>query len=128
MFVTPTIRQAPATKPNVFAFHIVGEVTSDDMEAMGAFMNDQFKLHDSVSMLLIFDLYDGAVAGASLNWESIKSRFQSLTKVERYGVVGAPGGPSQAVEWLGKILPVDARTFERSELDAAWAFVGAQPA
>ncbi len=128
MFVTSTIREAPTTSPNVFAFHILGEVAAEDMEAMGAYMNDQFETHDKVSMLMIFDSFEGAETGATFQWETLKSRFRSLGKVDRYAVVGAPEGPSRMIEWMGKLLPIEARTFAKKDDAAAWAFVGASPA
>ena len=127
MFVTPSIRQSPTTEDHVFAFRIVAEVSSDDMEAMGAYMNDQFDRHDRVSMLLIFDRYEGSETGASLNWESLKSRVKSVIKVDRYAVVGAPDAASRLIEGMGKLLPVDARSFTHAEEDEAWRFVGARP-
>ncbi|SHJ42279.1 SpoIIAA-like [Palleronia salina] len=128
MFVTPSIRQAPSTEDHVFAFHIMGEITSDEMEAMGAYMNEQFEHHDNVSMLLIFDRFEGSEAGAGLNWESLKAQLKSVTKVDRYAVVGAPSTPSRLVEVFGKVLPLKAQSFDRGDEDAAWQFVGARPA
>ncbi|WOI57090.1 STAS/SEC14 domain-containing protein [Palleronia sp. LCG004] len=127
MFVTPTVREAPTTENDVFAFHIMGEVSAEDMEAMGAYMNEQFETHDNVSMLMIFDRFEGSETGASFQWETLKSRFRSLGKVDKYVVVGAPDGPSRMIEWMGKILPIEAKTFPREQTDEAWAFVGARP-
>ncbi|MBJ3762202.1 STAS/SEC14 domain-containing protein [Maribius pontilimi] len=128
MFIRPTIREAPTTERDVFAFHIIGEVTADDMSAMADYMNTQFDKHDTVSMLLMFDIYDGAERGASFDWETLKSRVRALGKVRRYAVVGGSDAAKQAVEWSGKMLPVDARSFDAANEDAAWAFLGAQRA
>ncbi|QFU07483.1 hypothetical protein PARPLA_00947 [Rhodobacteraceae bacterium THAF1] len=125
MFTTPTVRQAPADTDGVYAFHIVGEVTSDDMETMAEYMNTQFDTHDKVSMLLIFDRYDGAESGASLDWDVIKSRVRSVAKVDKYAVVGAPEKAGDMVETMSKVLPVDGRAFDTEA--EGWAFVGAKP-
>ncbi|SPJ24838.1 STAS/SEC14 domain-containing protein [Palleronia abyssalis] len=125
MFTTPSVREEPTDTGNVFAFHIVKEVSAEDMTAMSEYMNAQFDTHDKVSMLLIFDHYDGAETGASLNLEALKARFRSLAKVERYGVVNAPDRAAKLIETMGAIIPVEAKTFDRE--DDGWSFVGARP-
>lgn len=127
MFKSRAVTQLPATAPHVFAFRISGHVTSDDMEAMSEFMNARFEEHDSVNMLLIFEAFEGRDTGAGLNWETIKAQTKSLSKVDRYAVVGAPGSAETMIGAMDKIIPVDARTFEPGEEAAAWTFVGASP-
>lgn len=127
MFTSPSIRQIPATVPTVFAFCITGEVTANDMKGMAAFMNDQFDAHDEVSMLLIFDGFEGRAFGAGANWETMKSQVRSLGQVARYATVGAPDAASDMIEAMDKVIPVDARAFDRADEAAAWSFVGATP-
>ncbi len=126
MFVTPSVRETPNDADNVFAFHIIGEVSRDDMSAMAEYMNEQFDRHDKVSMLLIFDRYEGSETGASFDWSVLKSQVRSLGKVEKYAVVDAPDRAAKTIETMDSIIPVDARAFEHA--DDAWAFVGARPA
>ena len=125
---SPTIRRIPSTNEGVYAFEIDGRVTSEEMEGIARTMNDAFDTHESVDMLMIFKRYDGSEVGAGFDWESVKSRFRSLTKVRRYVVVGAPEGAADMIEVMGKLIPVHAMTFESSEIDAAWAAVDARPA
>ncbi|WP_371156599.1 STAS/SEC14 domain-containing protein [Jannaschia sp. 2305UL9-9] len=122
------IHRIPTTDPATYAFSIDGKVTADEMEAMGEEMNAAFDLYDKVNMLLIFEHYDGSEVGAGLDWESIKSRFRSLTSVDKYVAVGAPEDASAMIEAMGSVIPVEAKTFEKADLDAAWAYVGARPA
>ncbi len=125
MLMTPTVRETPNDREGVFAFHIMGEVSAEDMSAMAEYMNEQFDRHDKVSMLLIFDRYGGAESGASLDWGVIKSRVRSLTNVDKYAVVGAPEKAASMIETMDGIMPVDARTFETEA--EGWEFVGARP-
>ena len=125
MFTTATIREAPNNTEGIYAFHIIGKVTSDDMSAMAAYMNEQFDRHDKVSMIMIFDIADGAESGASFDWEVIKSRVRSLRKVDKYAVVDAPERAERMIAAMDKFIPVDARTFDTE--DAAWDFVCAKP-
>lgn len=128
MIDTHSIKQIAASDPAVYAFAIDGEVSKSDMETMADYMNEKFDAHDTVSMLLIFERYDGSEAGAGFEWSSLKSRIRSISKVDKYAVVGAPDGARRMIEGMGKIIPVEARTFDAAERDAAWAFVGARPA
>lgn len=122
------VRQIATTSPTVYAFEIDGEVSAAEMQAMGETMNDAFDAHDEVDMMLIFRRYGGSEAGAGLDWDSITSRFRSLTKVGKYVTVGAPEGAETMIEAMGRVIPVDAKTFDLSEIDAAWAHLGARPA
>ena len=123
MFMTSSIRETPNDADGVYAFHIMGEVSAEDMEKMSEYMNAQFDIHEKVSMLLIFDRYDGAESGATFNWESFKARLRSLRHVDRYAVVNAPGRAEKMVEVMGSVIPVETRAFDTE--DEGWAFVGA---
>jgi hypothetical protein len=124
MLKSETIHQIRTNKCNLYAFRITGRVTRDDMEDMGRLMNDVFDNSDKVDMLLIFDRFDGAETGASLGWESLKSRVRSVTNVRRYVVAGAPGSARGLIEAMGKLLPVEAETFANES--AAWRALDAQ--
>jgi len=123
----PAITQLQVDNPAVFAFLIRGEVTHEDMKAMGATMNAAFDTYDSVSMLLIFAPYDGSETGAGLSAEALKSRFRSLSHVEKYAVVGAPPAAAAMINAMDTLIPVDARTFNAADEQEAWRFVGARP-
>ena len=125
MLTTATIREAPNDAEGVFAFHIMGEVTAEDMAAMARYMNEQFDRHDKVSMIMIFDIAKGAERGASFDWEVIKSRVRSLTKVEKYAVVDAPENAERMISAMNKFIPTEARAFDTEE--EAWEFVQARP-
>lgn len=127
MLPTTNIQQIPTTTPAVFAFEITGEVTSHDMQQMSTFMLDAFDVFDKVSMLLILAGYEGSEFAAGLNWDSIKAQMKSLTNVEQYVVVGAPSAAEKLIEGLNALIPVDAKTFETSEIEDAWRTIGAAP-
>lgn len=127
MLHSATINQIAVDNPLVYAFRITGEIDGEDMKAMGATMNNTFDVHPCVSMLLIVEQFEGVEAGAGFDMETMKSQFRSLAKVDKYAVVGAPSVASTMINVMDKVIPTDARTFERSEEAAAWAFVGARP-
>lgn len=121
------ITQLQVDNPSVFAFLIRSQVSEEDMKAMAATMNAAFDTHDSVSMLLIFAVYDGSETGAGLNAETLRSQFRSLRHVEKYAVVGAPPAAAAMINVMGSLIPVDARTFDAADEPEAWRFVEASP-
>lgn len=127
MLQSETINQIPVDNPLVYAFRITGEINAEDLKAMGSTMNGAFDIHPSVSMLLIFDSFQGLDAGAGLDMETFKSQFRSLSKVDKYAVVGAPSVAETMIKLMDKVIPTDARTFDQAEEQAAWDFVGATP-
>ncbi|MEM8577532.1 MAG: STAS/SEC14 domain-containing protein [Pseudomonadota bacterium] len=124
MLRTQSVTQIATSRDDLLAFRINGEVSKDDMTAMAQYMNDVFDTEDrKVDMMLIFDRYDGAAAGASFSREAIKSRVKAVWNVNRYIVVGAPDKAEAMVETMGKVIPVKAETYD--EEAAAWRAVGA---
>ena len=127
MLITNTIRQIAVTSPDVYAFRIRGEVAADDLKAMAETMNDAFDIQPTVSMLLMFDQFDGVETGAGFDMETLTSQFRSLAKVDKYAVVGAPRFASVMINVMDKVIPTDARTFGADEEMLAWEFVGTRP-
>ena len=126
--MTDAVRRIAADRPDLYAFEIVGEVTSADQEAMADTMNAAFDAHeDKVDMLLVFRDYEGAETGSMLDVGVLKSRLRSIAKVNRYVVVGAPEAANSMIETMGKLMPVESHTFRLAELGAAWALLGARP-
>ncbi len=124
MLSLPTVIEVANNRDTLFSFRITGEVSQDDMTALAEYVNDIFDAHDSVDLMMIFDRYDGAEPGASFSWESIKSRFRSLSKVDRYVVVGAPDSAQSVIDAMSTIIPVKAKTFD--EEIAAWRYLDAE--
>lgn len=127
LFSSQSIQQIPANDSHVFAFHITGNVTDDDSEALAKFMNAAFDNADTVNMLMLFEDFEGSEWDSMFDDDVIKSQFRALIKVEKYAVVGAPERASKLISAMDWILPVDAKAFERRDLDKAWTFVGSQP-
>ncbi|WP_299966481.1 STAS/SEC14 domain-containing protein [uncultured Roseobacter sp.] len=124
MLTTSSITQIATSRDDLFAFRIAGKVSREDMTAMARYMNDVFDAREKVDMLLIFDHYDGAETGASLSWDSIKSRIRSISEVDRYVVVGAPENAAEMIETFGKLMPVETETYDTEE--PAWRSLGAE--
>jgi len=122
-----SIEPIATTRPDLFAFRIVGEVSAGDMDAMAKFMNAAFDRHDKVDMLLVFERFDGSEVGSMFDMDVIKAQWRSLAKVGKYVVVGAPDAAGTMIETMGTVLPIETRTFDKSELQQAWTYLGAAP-
>lgn len=122
------VRQIPTTHPSVFAFDIPGKVSEEDMERMAGTMEAAFAGGGEVSLLLNFENYQGNELGALLDKDVVRTHFKSLSGLKRYAVVGTPGHMDAMLEALNLVIPVEAKTFEKDEIDAAWNHVGARPA
>ena len=127
MLTTPTIQQIPVQSNDVYAFRVRREILADDIKAMAETMNAVFDAKSSVSMLLIFDPYEGVEAGAGLDLQTLTSQFRSIVNVDKYAVVNAPSIAATMINVMDKIIPIDARTFTAAEEAEAWAFVGTRP-
>ncbi len=125
MFSTAHVQEFPTEIPGLHAFRITGAVDRDDMKAMSHYMLDVFTDHDKVDMLLAFETQDASTAGSGLSWEAVEAQVKSLTNVRNYVVANAPGGAGGLVETMGKIMPVQARSFDTEAEALAW--LRAQP-
>lgn len=122
--ITPIV----VDNPTVYAFEIRGHVTDDDMEAMAETMNAAFDAHEGkVDMLLVFEGFQGSDRDVLFDWDVMKAQFRSLSKVDRYVVVGAPQRARSMIERGGALSPVDTYTFDSVELDKAYRLLDTSP-
>lgn len=106
--------------PATLGFRIAGKVTRDDMSSMARRVLEAFDAHDKIDMLLVFDDYDGSEAGASLSADAIKAQTASLWNVRAYVTAGAPEAAGEMVETMGRLMPVDAKSFPTEREAMAW--------
>ncbi|MFP7674004.1 STAS/SEC14 domain-containing protein [Marivita sp. S0852] len=123
-----SISKIETTAPNLHAFRITGHVDDDDLEAMAEYMNKVFDTtEDKVDMLIDMGGMTGRDMDAMFDGDVMKAHMRSWSKVRRYAVIAAPDRAGKMIEWSDKVIPVEARAFDASEADNAWAFVGARP-
>jgi hypothetical protein len=121
MLTTETIKEFDPGIADVYAFRITGAVTRDDMAAMGERMNDVFgRTDDKVDMLLVFETERSSEPGASFSADAMTAQSKALTNVRNYVVANAPGQAGGIVESMGKVMPVEARSFDTEEAALAW--------
>ena len=122
------ITQIACEAPHVYAFRVSGHIDDDASEALAQFMNAVFDKTEKVNMLLDLSNFTGSDWDSILDGDVITSRFRALSHVSRYAVVGAPEKAAKMIGYMDKIIPVDARAFDTSQMPQAWEFVGTPPA
>ncbi len=122
------VREIRTDSPSVFAFDIPGKVSEEDLATMASRMEAAFETQEEVSLLLLFEHYEGNELGALLDADVVRTHFKALSGLRRYAVVGAPAHMDAALKAVAAMLPIESKTFEKGETAEAWAFVGARPA
>lgn len=121
MLMTKTIDEFETGIPAVYAFRIKDAVTRDDMAAMGERMTEVFDgAEDKVDMLLVFETDKTSEPGANLSTDAMKAQVKAMSKVRNYVVANAPGQAGGIVESMGKVMPVEARSFDTEEAAITW--------
>ena len=106
--------------PGLQAFRVTGRVEKNDMDAMGAHMNDIFDTTEKVDMLLVFETDKSSAPGSGFSLDAMKAQAQSLAKVRNYVVANAPGQADSVIEGMGKIMPVTAKAFDTEAAALHW--------
>jgi hypothetical protein len=125
MLKTGTITEFDPGLPATLAFRIDGKVTAEDMTQLSERALEAFEQHDRMDMLLVIDRFEGSELGAALNIPSIKAQAASLNTLRTYAVAGAPETAGRLIEGMGRLMPVDAQTFDSES--AALDHLRAQP-
>ena len=115
-----SVKEIETDRPGLYGFRITGAVDREDMRAMSERMLAVFERHDKVDMLLVFETDETASFDASFSAESMKAQVKSLSNVRNYVVANAPGQAGGIVEAMGKLMPVEARSFDTEEEALAW--------
>ena len=127
-FMHGSITEISTTAPHLHAFKVTGFVDDDDLEAMAKHMNHVFDSSgDKVDILIDLSGMTGRDFDGFLDGDVLRAQFRSWSKVRCYAVIAAPERAAKMISWIDRMIPVDARAFEYSEVDAGWAFVGARP-
>ena len=126
MLDTAAITEAETGRPATLAFRIDGRVTQPEMKMLSDRMLEAFDAHDRIDLLLIFDRFAGVDPGASLSAPTLKAQTAALWNVRAYVVAGAPDKAAQMIETMGRVIPVEARSFA-TEAEARDYLAGLPP-
>ena len=119
-----TQRQSP--RPDLLAFEIKDKVTKDDIEWMSAITDEAMQAHDKIDMLIIMSNYEGSDFSATFDGYANSVKVRSVAHINRYVVVGAPKFAQAMIDLSGVVLPVETKTFDLEDEQAAWDYLAAK--
>jgi len=116
------------TDPNVFAYQVNGRVRAKDVKAVVTEFKPYLERDGKVNVLAKLSDFNGFDLFAMLEDDLVKLKFKSLSKVDKYAVIGPKPWLRNLLELFYPLTSVKLRVFDLEEEAAAWEFVGAQQA
>jgi hypothetical protein len=116
------------TNPNVFAYEINGRVRSKDVKAVVKEFKPYLERVGKVNVLAKLSNFNGFDLFAMMEDDLVKLKFKSLSKVDKYAVVGPKPWMRNMLELFYPWTSVKLRVFDLNEEADAWEWVGAQQA
>lgn len=128
--VTPerSVHFLQTTSENVFAYEVNGRVREKDIKDAVAQLKPYLERDGKFNVLARLKDFNGFDLTSLFDDELAKTKYRSLSKVEKYAIVGAKPWMRNFLELLSPLFSTKIRTFELSEEDAAWEWVGARQA
>ncbi len=123
----PAIVRVPTDRANMLAFRITDHVRAADAKAIMGFLTDAYRRHDKLDLLVIVDEFEGFDPQILLDAATWNAKGASISHVRRYAVVGGPSFMRSAAGLFGAFIPVEIKTFERGDEQAAWQWLNAAP-
>jgi hypothetical protein len=124
----PSIHFLQTTNENVFAYQVDGRLRTKDIKAVVEAFKPYLERDGKVNVFGKLNSFSSFDLLAVLEDEYIKLKFKSLSKVDKYAVVGAKPWMRNFLELVSPLLSMKVRVFDESEEAAAWEWVGAQQA
>jgi len=116
------------TNPNVFAYEINGRVRAKDVKAVVNEFKPYLEKEGKVNVLAKLSDFNGFDLFAMIEDDLVKLKFKSLSKVDKYAVIGPKPWMRNLLELFYPLTSVKLRVFDKDEEAAAWEWVGAQQA
>lgn len=124
----PSIHFIQTTNENVFAYEVNGRLHAKDVKAAIKEFGSYLEREGKVNVLARLSDFNGYDLFAALEDDLVKLKFKSLSKVDKYAVVGAKPWMRNLLELISPITSVKIMVFDTDEEAAAWEWVGAQQA
>jgi hypothetical protein len=112
----------------VFAYEVNGRLRANDVKAAIKEFRSYLERDDKVNILGRLHGFSGFDLFAVLEDDLIKLKFKSLSKVDKYAIVGAKPWMRNFLELVSPITSIKVKVFDQEDEAAAWEWVGAQQA
>ena len=116
------------TNPNVFAYEVNGRVRAKDVKAVVNEFKPYFDRDGKINVLAKLSDFNGFDLLAMIEDDLVRLKFKSLSKVDKYAVIGAKPWMRNLMELFYPLTSIKLRVFDKGEEAAAWEWVGAQQA
>lgn len=124
----PSVRFIQTTNENVVAYEVDGRLREKDIKNAVDVIKPYLERDGKINVLARLKNFNGFDLTALFDDDLVKMKYKSLSKVEKYAVVGAKPWMRNFLELLSPLFSTKIRVFEASEEAAAWEWVGAQQA
>jgi hypothetical protein len=112
----------------VVAYEVDGRIGEKDIVAAAAELKEAFAGPGKINVLGRIKNWEGFDLSSVINDDYVKVKFQALSKVEKYAIIGGPAWMRNFIELMQPLFSVEMRVFDATEEEAAWDFVGARQA
>jgi hypothetical protein len=123
----PSVIRVPADRDDILAFRIHDKLREADAKAIFGILGDAYERHDKVDLLVIIDDFEGFEPSMMFESDLWSGKWNAISNVRKYGVIGGPSFARGAASFFGAFLPMEIRTFERGDEKDAWQWIGATP-
>ena len=113
--------------PNVVGFGIDGRPAALELKVIADHFEELLRRNRTLRVLARLKLLDGAAIGGILDREILDVKRQSLSKVERFAIVGGPDWLRAWMSLVDLVFKIEIRHFALSDETSAWVWLGAEP-
>jgi hypothetical protein len=124
----PSIHFLQTTNENVFAYEVNGRVRAKDVKAVVNEFKPYLDKDGKINVLAKLSDFNGFDMLAMIEDDLVKLKFKSLSKVDKYAVIGPKPWMRNLMELFYPLTSIKLRVFDKDEEAGAWEWVGAQQA
>ncbi|WP_159590485.1 STAS/SEC14 domain-containing protein [Chelativorans xinjiangense] len=123
----PHVRRIDTDREDAYAFEITGHITAADVENMYGLLEGAYELHERIDLIVTIRDYEGFDWSAAWKDRGMFGKTRAFEHIRKCAVVGGPGWVGTAVALFRPLFSVEMKHFEATEMDAAWAWIDANP-
>lgn len=116
------------TSENVFAWEVNGRIREKDVKAAIEAMKPFLDRNGKFNALARLKNFGGFDLLAALDDDLIKLKYNAISKIEKYAIIGAKPWMRNLMELTAPLFSTKIRFFDPEEEHAAWEWVGAEQA
>jgi hypothetical protein len=124
----PALHFLQTTSENVFAYEVDGRLRERDIKAAITELKPYFEREGKFNVLARMKNFSGFDLAALIDDDYIRLKLKSQSKVDKYAVIGPKPWMRNLMELISPLVRTELRTFDATEEDAAWEWVGARQA